>query len=76
MSEFKKGELVAVNCPAEDDRYWHLRIFKEKRPDGHFVVGGDRGEEAYQLCFPAEEVWPDIFLGREHSKTGRTVKYE
>jgi len=64
MSEFKKGQLVAVNSPAEDDRYWHLRIFKEKRPDGHFVVGGDRGEEAYQLCFPAEEVWPDIFLGR------------
>ena len=65
MADFKKGQLVAVNSPAEDDRYWHLRIFKEKRLDGHFVVGGDRGEEAYQLCFPAEEIWPNIFLGWE-----------
>ena len=38
MPEFKKGQLVAVNCPAEDDRQWHLRIFKEQRPDGHFVA--------------------------------------
>ena len=65
MSKFRRGQIVVVNSPEEDDRQWHLRIFKEKRPDGHFVVGGDRGEEAYQLCFPAEEIWPNIFLAVE-----------
>lgn len=57
---------MAVNCPAEDDRQWHLRIFKEKRPDGHFVAEDDKREAwAWQVCRPAEEVWSDIFLGWE-----------
>jgi hypothetical protein len=66
MAEFKKGQLVAVNSPEEDDRQWHLRIFKRKRPDGHYVVADDKGKDwAWQLCLPAEEVWPEIFLGWE-----------
>jgi len=73
MAKFKKGQLVAVNSPAEEDGYWHLRIFKGKRPDGLFVVGGDRGEETYQLCFPAEEVWPEIFLGWERRAGEQTA---
>ena len=65
-TQFQKGQLVAVNCPAEDDRQWHLRIFKKQRPDGHFVAEDDKGEDwAWQLCLPAEEVWPSIFFGRE-----------
>lgn len=66
MSEkFKKGQLVAVNSPAEDDRQWHLRIFKKQRPDGEFVAEDDKRDAwPWQVCLPAEEVWPDIFLGR------------
>lgn len=78
MSEkFQKGQLVAVNCPAEDDRQWHLRIFKEKRPDGHFVAEDDKREAwAWQVCRPAEEVWPDIFLGRLTPAAANAVAME
>lgn len=78
MSEkFKKGQLVAVNCPAEDDRQWHLRIFKEQRPDGHFVAEDDKGEDlAWQLCLPAEQVWPNIFLGWERNAGEQVAREE
>ena len=67
MSDFKKGQLVVVNSPEEDDRQWHLRIYESKiARDIHKTYNPDKEDyDTWSLCFPAEEVWPNIFLGRE-----------
>ena len=67
MSRFKKGQLVAVNSPEEDDRQWHLRLYENQiGPDLHRTYNPD--EETYDtwsLCRPAEEVWPELFSAKE-----------
>ena len=67
MSRFKKGQLVAVNSPEEDDRQWHLRLYENQiGPDLHRTHNPD--EETYDtwsLCRPAEEVWPELFSAKE-----------
>ena len=67
MTEFKKGQIVAVNSPEEDDRRWHLRLYESRiARDIHKTYNPDKENyDTWSLCFPAEEVWPDIFLGRE-----------
>lgn len=67
MHEFKKGQIVVVNSPEEDDRQWHLRIYESKiARDIHKTYNPDKEDyDTWSLCFPAEEVWPNIFLGRE-----------
>lgn len=70
MTEFKKGQIVAVNSPEEDDRQWHLRLYESRIAlDLHKTYNPEKENfDTWSLCFPAEEVWPNIFLGREHSK--------
>lgn len=68
MSEmFKKGQLVAVNSPEEDDRQWHLRLYESQiAPDVHKTYNPEEENyDTWSLCRPAEEVWPNIFLGWE-----------
>lgn len=67
MPEFKKGQIVVVNSPEEDDRQWHLRIYESKiAPDVHKTYNSEKESyDTWSLCIPAEEVWPNIFLGRE-----------
>lgn len=67
MAEFKKGQIVVVNSPEGDDRQWHLRIYESKiARDIHKTYNPDQEDyDTWSLCFPAEEVWPNIFLGRE-----------
>ena len=65
MSEFKKGQIVAVNSPEEDDRQWYLRLYESRIAlDLHKTYNPEKENyDTWSLCFPAEEVWPDIFLG-------------
>ena len=68
MTEFKKGQLVAARDIAGES--WALVKYNHKADHKHSV---ERIAEAvllaqnynYKECLPAEEVWPDIFLGRE-----------
>ena len=67
MTEFKKGQLVAVNSPEEDDRQWHLRLYESQiAPDVHKTYNPEEEKyDTWSLCRPAEDVWPFIFLGWE-----------
>ena len=67
MPEFKKGQLVAVNSPEEDDRQWHLRIYERQlAPDVHKTYNPDEEDyDTWSWCRPVEEVWPHLFLGVE-----------
>jgi hypothetical protein len=78
MSKFRRGQIVAVNSPEEDDRQWHLRLYESQiARDIHKTYNPEKQSyDTWSLCKPAEEVWPKIFLDREHSKTGMVVKYE
>lgn len=67
-AQFKKGQLVAARDIAGES--WALVKYNHKADHKHSV---ERIAEAvllaqnynYKECLPAEEVWPDIFLGRE-----------
>ena len=63
MSEFKKGQLVAVRD--SDDCEWRLRIYDHERGGQHFCLAPEHElSQAMwwaQVC-PAEFIWPNIFL--------------
>ncbi len=63
MSEFRKGQLVAVRDA--DDCEWRLRIYDHERGGQHFCLDPEHElSQAMwwaQIC-PAEFVWPNIFL--------------
>lgn len=66
MSEFQKGQLVAVRD--DDCSKWFLWFYDHASPEGlHFCRSPNRmiGPRWWKHAVPAEEVWPDIFLGWE-----------
>ena len=66
MSKFRKGQLVAVRDKA--DGLWYLWIYDHASPEGaHFCRAPNRllAPQWWREARPAEEVWPEIFLGRE-----------
>lgn len=71
MPKFKKGQIVAVTSPEEDDRQWHLRRYESQiSRDVHKTFNPDKQDyDTWSLCKPAEEIWPSIFFG-----TGYTVE--
>ena len=66
MPEFRKGQLVAVRD--HDGAEWKLRVFDHENAGMNFCQGVE-GETTMPIWWaqvrPAEEMWPDIFLGRE-----------
>ena len=68
-AQFQKGQIVAVNSPEEDDRQWHLRLYESRiGPDIHRTYNPEKeNHDTWSLCRPAEDVWPEIFLGRERN---------
>lgn len=70
MSEFKKGQLVAVKVYSDEN--WEPAIFERK--EGIFCICRSllnrdaRLERPWAKAKPAEEVWPDIFIGRARKK--------
>ncbi len=66
-SEFRKGQLVAVR--AYSDEPWEPAIFE--RIEGNFFIcrsllNRDAWlERPWMKAKPAEDVWPDIFIGKE-----------
>ena len=66
MSEFKKGQLVAVR-DAEGCE-WALRVYDHASPEGlHFCTGLERSAPPcwWSQVAPAEVVWPHLFLSVE-----------
>ena len=72
MPEFKEGQLVAVKIPGATK--WELRVFERVAlTDEPFcvevIVRRPENATGYCVCMesvcPAEEVWPEIFLGRK-----------
>ena len=66
MSEFKKGQLVAVRDSA--DSAWHLCVYDHASPEGmHFCRALNRliAPCWWNEACSAEVVWPDIFLARD-----------
>jgi hypothetical protein len=69
MPEFKKGQLVAVKVYSDEN--WEPAIFERK--EGIFYIcrsllNRDAWlRRPWSKAKPAEEVWPDIFLGWERS---------
>ena len=64
MTEFKKGQLVAVRYGSS----WEPRIFRRKDDDGLWCMDFlSHGASPYtqEDVEPAEAVWPEIFLGWE-----------
>lgn len=67
MSEFKKGQLVAVKVYSDEN--WEPAIFERK--EGIFCIcrsllNRDAWlSRPWSKAKPAEEVWPEIFLGWE-----------
>ena len=67
MAEFKKGQLVAVR--AYSDEAWEPAIF-ERIEGKYFICRSllNRNawlERPWMKAKPAEDVWPEIFLGWE-----------
>lgn len=67
MAEFKKGQLVAVR--AYSDEAWEPAIF-ERIEGKYFICRSLLNRDAWlerpwMKAKPAEDVWPDIFLGWE-----------
>ena len=65
---FEKGQLVAVRDKAGQD--WTLRVYDHASPEGqHFCRGLERLMPPcwWNQVKPAEEVWPEIFLGRDRN---------
>ena len=67
MSEFQKGQLVAVRD--YDEAEWKLRVYDHERDGRHYcrlIDGlGTIGGVGWNQVVPADVVWPDIFLGNE-----------
>ena len=66
MSEFRKGQLVAVRDA--DDCEWALRVFDHASPEGlNFCTGLERSNPPcwWNQIAPAEVVWPHLFLSVE-----------
>ena len=64
MHKFKKGQLVAVRYGSS----WEPRIFRRKDDDGLWCMDFlSHGASPYtqEDVEPAEDVWPEIFLGWE-----------
>lgn len=86
MSEFKKGQLVAVKIPGATK--WELRVFERVAlTDEPFcvevIVRRPENATGYCVCMesvcPAEEVWPNIFIGwerRAREQDDRAVEME
>ena len=76
MSEFKKGQLVAVKVYSDEN--WEPAIFERK--EGIFCICRSllnreaRLERPWAKAKPAEEVWPDIFLGLDRSAADQAVQ--
>ncbi len=72
-TQFQKGQLVAVRDSASQD--WMLRVYDHASPEGqHFCRGLERSVPpcCWNQVKPAEDVWPEIHLGREsHGHAGR-----
>ena len=70
MSEqFSEGQLVAVRDGTPGCIDWHLRQYvvfdrKNKKHVATLIKGGSRAF-CWNECVPAEEVWPELFFGRE-----------
>ena len=63
MSDFKKGQLVAVRDA--DGQEWSLRVYDHASPEGqHFCRGIERRTPPcwWSQVESAEVIWPDIFL--------------
>lgn len=65
MSEFKKGQLVAVQD--FEDSSWTLAKYDRKEGGGHVVKRISGGilvaaEAKYSYCAPAEVIWPSLFV--------------
>ena len=80
MSEFKKGQLVAVKIPGATK--WELRVFERVAlTDEPFcvevIVRRPENATGYCVCMesicPAEEVWPEIFLGQHNKAYTRAI---
>lgn len=67
-AQFQNGQLVAVRD--REDQNWRLRVFDHCSEAG--VCFCRKLDQAFGvICWwqvkPAEEVWPEIFLGRERN---------
>ncbi len=71
--QFQKGQLVAVRDGGGAG--WNLRIYDHASPEGqHFCRSLERSGPPcwWSQAEPAEDVWQEIFLGRErHGHAGR-----
>jgi len=65
MTEFKKGQLVAVRDDANGR--WSIWIYDHASPEGLHLCRPPNmcGPHWWRECRPAEDVWPEIFLGWE-----------
>lgn len=78
MSEFKKGQLVACRDLACEE--WMLGIFDGERGEGLYVrlplslTCSSKRPERFLQVKPAEEVWPNIFLGWERRAGEQTAE--
>lgn len=67
MPEFKKGQLVAVRD--YEPQEWQLRMFDCMSPGGQAfcrrIPYGNEPKMWWNQILPAEEVWPEIFIGWE-----------
>lgn len=66
MAEFKKGQLVAVRN--SDEFWWKMFVYDHEEDGRHFCTWPeyeDWGATDWKYVRPAEEVWPNIFLGWE-----------
>ena len=68
MTEFKKGQLVAVRDGDNED--WTLRVYDHTSSEGlifcRWLVHPAPPYPTWSIeAKPAEEVWPNIFLGWE-----------
>ena len=69
MTEYQKGQLVAVKYGIS----WEPRVFHREDDEGMWcmdLISQGLSPFPSGCVKPAEEVWPGIFIGREHSKTG------
>lgn len=71
----EEDKIVAVNSPEEDDRQWHLRLYESQiARDVHKTYNPEKENyDTWSLCRPAEDVWPDIFLGWERRAGEQTA---
>ena len=76
MLEFQKGQLVAVSDFIQDA--YVPRVYVREDELGHLSKDiGDNleapGGKWWRECRPAEEVWPDIFIGKERQVAEQNI---